>query len=319
MTMERIELRGTILAGLYEVGGPIGIGGTGVVFEATRRTDGASLVVKTLRPKFAHNADLCTRLRREAEVARTVFHPGIVPVFDQGVLDDGSPFIVLERIRGESLSRLLRRVGPLQVSEAAVIAMRVSAILHSVHQAGYVHRDIKPEHILFRATERGSLDVSLLDFGVCASDHAPAAEKAREKGRVYGTPTYVSPEQASGNPNVDGAADLYGLGVTMYETLTGRVPFRASDVTNLLRRIIREDAPPVCMLAPNADGTMDEIVAKLLHRNPARRFPSARALTRALVPLVIDRVAAERRLAAMLNIAKTASHGVETVQESVAA
>ena len=319
MLTERSELRGRVLSGAYRVGACIGVGGTGVVFEAERLRDGATVVVKTLRPKFAHNADLANRLRREGEVARVVHHAGIVPVLDHGVLYDGSPFLVLRRMYGESLQRLLRRVGPLPVSETALIAMRVASILHAVHQHGYVHRDIKPEHVILDRGRRGELLVSLLDFGVCAADTAPAEEKAREKGRVYGTPTYVSPEQASGNPYVTPAADLFGLGVTLYEALSGDVPFRASDVTNLLRRIIREDAPRVSLRAPQAHGTMDGVVARLLHRNPTERYPNARSLGRALQPLVIDRVAAERRLASALRVGAQTQEGVKTAHESVAA
>ncbi len=319
MSMERTELRGALLSGMYRVGGCIGVGGTGIVFEATRLRDGATLVIKTLRPKFAHNADLVARLKREAEVAQTVFHPGIVPVLDHGILSDGSPFLVLKRLYGESLSRLLRRVGPLPVSECAVIAMRVAAILHAVHQAGYVHRDIKPEHIILDRNRRGELEVALLDFGVCAAHTAPHDERERERGRVYGTPTYVSPEQASGNPDVSAGADLYGFGITLYEMLSGEVPFRASDVTNLLRRIIKEDAPRVSLRAHHAAGPMDDIVAKLLRRNPRERYPSARALSRALTPLVIDRVAAERRLAGALSVGTGTQDGKITVQESVVA
>jgi serine/threonine protein kinase len=136
---------------------------------------------------------------------------------------------------------------------------------------------------------------------------------------VYGTPTYVSPEQASGNPDVAAGADLYGLGVTVFELLTGEVPFRASDVTQLLRRIIKEDAPRVSLRAPHAVGAMDDIVAKLLQRDPQQRFPSARALGRALTPLVIDRVAAERRLANALHVGVATQDGKVTLQESVAA
>jgi serine/threonine-protein kinase len=291
---------------MYRVGGCIGVGGTGIVFEAQRERDGATLVVKTLRPKFAHNADLVTRLKREAEVAQTVFHPGIVPVLDHGLLSDGSPFLVLKRLYGESLSRLQRRLGPLPVSETAVITMRVASILHAVHQAGYVHRDVKPEHVILDRNRRGELEVALLDFGVCASVTAPRDERERERGRVYGTPTYVSPEQACGNPDVNAGADLFGLGVTVFELLSGEVPFRASDVTQLLR-------------AHHATGAMDEVVAKLLQRDPRARFPSARALTRALTPLVIDRIAAERRLANALQVGVGTQEGKITLQESVAA
>jgi serine/threonine-protein kinase len=169
-----------------------------------------------------------------------------------------------------------------------------------VHSRGYVHRDVKPEHILLDRNAGGTLDVTLLDFGVCASDYAPREERERESGRVYGTPTYVSPEQASGNPDVDARADVYALGVVMFECLVGRVPFSAKDVTALLRRIIREDAPRVGLILPEVSRELDAIVARCLSRDPGNRFPSTRALARALSSQVGDRIDTEHRVAARL-------------------
>ncbi len=316
---ERAELRGTVLGGRYEIGACIGIGGTGVVFEARRRDDGETVVVKTMRPVFACNADLNRRLRREAEIARVVPHPGVVPVLDQGVLEDGSSFIVMRHVRGECLARYLLRQGVLTEEETAAVAMRVAAILHAVHGHGYVHRDVKPEHILLDRTPGGTLDVSLLDFGVCAAETAPADERARERGRVFGTPTYVSPEQASGNPDVDGRADVFGLGVVMFEALTGRVPFSAPNVAALLRRVIREEAPRVGLCAPHVSREMDAVVARALAREPDARWPTARALGRALAPFAADRLAAERRLTRRLRVAGDSPDRAQTVNEVEAA
>lgn len=315
---ERSELRGELLDGRYRVGACIGVGGTGVVFEAQRVDDGAAVVVKTMRPVFAYNADLGRRLRREGEVARTVSHPGILPVHDEGVLSDGSPYLVLEHCRGESLSRYLLRHGVLTEAEVAVIVMRVAAILHTVHGYGYVHRDVKPEHILLDRNAAGGLEVTLIDFGVCAAQTAPSEERDRERGRVFGTPTYVSPEQASGDPDVDGRADVFGLGVVMFEALTGRVPFSASDVSSLLRRIIREEAPRVGLLAPHVSREMDAIVARSMSRVPDSRYPSARGLARALAPIAADRVAVEQRLVRMLRVAADDVDRAPTLTEDAA-
>ncbi len=299
---ERGELRGRILDGRYRIGNAIGNGGTGIVFEAERLATLERVVIKMLRPAHAGNPDLKARVRREVEVARRVFHPGIVPVIDHGTLYDGSPYLVMKQMRSESLSSFLRRCGPLSARQVSVIVARLASILHSVHRHGYVHRDIKPEHILLNQGGYGELDVHLLDFGVCAADTAPADERARERGRVYGTPSYASPEQASGNPFVDARADLFGVGVTMFEALTGKLPFQGVDVNAVLRRIIREDAPRVSTLAPRIDDEMSELVGKLLCRRPAGRHPSARALMRALEPWLHERIRTERALAAALRI-----------------
>lgn len=297
---ERKELRGTTLDQRYQLGDVLGIGGTAVVFAATRLSDGYSVVVKVLRPQFVESTDLCRRLRREAEVYRVVRHPGLVPVLDQGTLSDGSPYLVLERVRGECMQRLLRRVGTLPPDLVGAITMRVASILHAAHGHGYVHRDVKPEHILLDRDEDGSLRVRLLDFGVCAAATAPQDERDRESGRVFGTPSYVSPEQASGNPDVDARADVFGLGIVMYEALTGRLPFTASNVANLLRRIIREEPPRAMLHRPDLGRSFDQAIATAMARDPEDRFPSMRSLSRALTPLVADRANVDRRLAAIL-------------------
>ena len=316
---ERSELRGQILDGRYRLGNPIGAGGTGIVVEAERLATLESVVIKMLRPAHAGNPDLMSRMRREVEVARRVFHPGIVPVIDHGVLYDGSPYLVMKHMRSESLAAYMRRNGPLAGPQVSVIVARLASILHSVHRHGYVHRDIKPEHILLNRGGYGELDVHLIDFGVCAADSAPADERARERGRVYGTPSYASPEQASGNPYVDPRADLFGVGVTMFEALTGKLPFTGADVTAVLKRIIREDAPRAQRLCPHVDTRMDALLAKLMSRATAARPPSARALMRALDPWLSERIQTERALAATLHVAKTPSSIRPTARNEMAA
>jgi len=316
---DRNELRGQLLDGRYRIGNAIGSGGTGIVFEAERLATLEHVVVKMLRPGYATNPDLASRVRREVEVARRVFHPGIVPVIDHGSLEDGSPYVVMKHMRSESLASYVRRCGPLGPHEICVVMARLASILHSVHRHGYVHRDIKPEHILLNRGGYGELDVHVLDFGVCAAETAPADERARERGRVYGTPSYVSPEQASGNPFVDARADLFGVGITMFEALTGKLPFTGPDVTAVLRRIIQEDAPSVRLFSPHLHRDMEGLVAKLLSRSPASRHPSARALMRSLEPWLTDRVRTERALAATLRVDPETSSIRPTAQHEMVA
>jgi serine/threonine protein kinase len=311
---ERTELCGQTLDGRYRLLRRIGFGGTGVVFEATCTRSAERLAIKTLRPCFVNHIDLGARLRREVEVSRRVVHPGIVRFLDQGTLPDGSPYLVMPLLFGESLARLLTRVGPLPPREVAALASRVASILHSAHAAGYVHRDVKPEHILLSRCPKGDLKVHLLDFGVCSSALAPADERKREAGRVFGTPSYVSPEQAAGEVSIDGRADLFALGIVMFEALSGCVPFSASHVSKLLLRIIRDDAPRIADYVPNLDPGIDLIVSRLLARDPEQRMPSARALSRALLPYSGDRHAADLRLSALLHEGTLANDAVTTVQ-----
>lgn len=213
---------------------------------------------------------------------------------------DGSPYLVMPLLAGESLSRLLLRHQTLPVEGALLIATRVAAILHGAHCVGYVHRDVKPDHVLLDVGRRGELLVCLLDFGVCASTDAPLDEREREQGKVFGTPSYVSPEQAAGKADVDPRADLFSLGVLLFEALSGRPPFADASVSKLLLRIIREEAPRVSEVAPAIATPVDDLVARLLARDPEDRFPSARALSRALASHVGDRTRAEARLVALL-------------------
>jgi serine/threonine-protein kinase len=317
---ERSELRGKILDGRYRLGDVLGIGGTAVVFEAERLEDGEQVVVKVLRPTFVDNPDLVRRLRREHEVYRNVRHPGLVPILDEGTLTgfpgaDGSPYLVIERVYGECLQRLLRRTGTLSADLVGAITMRVASILHAAHGHGYVHRDVKPEHILMDRDENGYLRVRLLDFGVCASIRAPKDERDREVGRVFGTPSYVSPEQASGDPDVDARADVFGLGVVMFEALTGRMPFSGSNVANLLRRIIREDAPRAALIRQDLHHAFDSVVATALARDPEDRFPSMRSLSRALNPIVADRLSVDRRLLDLLRFESPRTAGLATAKD----
>jgi len=293
-------LRGQVLDGRYKIGRRIGLGGTGVVFEAQDLRDGDTLAIKTLRPCYLTHPDLSRRLRREAEVSRRVRHPGVVPVIDEGSLLDGSPYIVMPLMRGESLAHVLLRTQELPIDVVAAVMTRVAAILHSAHCVGYVHRDVKPEHVLFDVSQSGELLVYLLDFGVCSTRDAPPDERERERGKVFGTPSYVSPEQASGECDIDGRADLFSLGIVMFEALSGRLPFAGASVSKLLLRIIREDAPRLRDFVFNAPSSVDDVVARLLARDPEDRFPSARALARALAPLVGERSLAETRMSAML-------------------
>lgn len=299
-SQERSELCGQTLDGQYSVGARLGGGGTGIVFDGSCLMTCKPVALKMLRPHLIHQYDLAARLRRELEVSRRVLHPGVVRFFGEGTLSDGSPYLAMPRLQGVSLGRLLDRYGELPASVVLLLASRISSVLHSAHVAGYVHRDVKPEHIMLTQTARGELRVHLLDFGVCWSATADEAERRRESGRVFGTPHYVSPEQAAGEATIDGRADLFGLGVVMFEALTGSVPFSASSVTKLLVKIIREDAPRVSDLI-EVDAAVDCVVSQLLEREPERRMPTARALSRALLPFSRMRLDAERELLLLLS------------------
>ncbi|HEX6239777.1 MAG TPA: serine/threonine-protein kinase [Polyangiales bacterium] len=275
---QRRELWGALLDGRYRLGRPLGSGATGVVFSA-RDPAGRELAVKFLASAHAADPELARRLRQEARVSLDVRHPGVVECVDQGVLHDGSPYVVFERVRGLSLLSLLRRWRSLSVGEALVIAQRTARVLAAVHAAGYVHRDVKPEHIVL-CSDAPQLSVRLLDFGVCIGP-ASEPEAGRMRFGVYGTPGYASPEQAAADP-VDHRSDLYGLGATLYEALTGRTPFSGRNSAVILTRTLREDPAPLSRLRPDCPRAVEALVSQLLARDPAERPFNARVVAREL-------------------------------------
>jgi serine/threonine protein kinase len=295
----RKELWDRFLDGQYHLGRPLGRGGSAVVF-AARAADGRPVAVKMLLPREAHVRDLCERLRIEAAVPRAVHHPGLVACLGEGELYDGSPYVVFERVVGQSLLELVKSLGPLPSAEATVVFRGVARVLSAVHAAGYVHRDVKPEHILL-SEERGMLRVHLIDFGVCQPSAAWPGS-LREQGRVFGTPGYAAPEQILSEGRIDARADLYALGATMYQALTGQLPFGEGNAAVLMRRTLEQSPARVSRLCPAVPAALDTCVQRLLARSPDERPLNARVVERALTQAVdTDLARAEQRLLVALS------------------
>jgi serine/threonine protein kinase len=290
----RKELWDRILDGRYQLGRPLGRGGTAVVF-AARGADGQPVAIKMLLPREAHVRELCERLEVEAEVSLHVRHPGIVACLDRGRLYDGSPFVVFERLHGQSLLSLLKARGPLPSAEAIVIFRALARVLSAVHAAGYVHRDVKPEHILL-SEERGMLRVHLIDFGVC-QPRVGFAMAAREPGRVFGTPGYAAPEQILAEGRIDARADLFAFGASLYQTLSGLPPYGDGNVAVLMRRTLEDTPLRLSRLCPHITARLDDCMQRLLARNPDARPLNARVLERALMQTFdTDLARAEQRV-----------------------
>jgi len=294
------DLLGAVLDERYTVLSTLGRGGSGAVFEVERIADGERFALKMLQRDAASHPDLVRRLRREGQVGRSLRHPGIVHCLDEGTLEDGLPYLVMERLHGESLSHLLSRVGPLSVEQACAIGVRVAGILHTVHANGYVHRDVKSEHVWLSRSRSGALCVHLLDFGVCLAPDLGPDLVMREKGRVFGTPGYVSPEQARGDDLVDGRSDLFSLGVVLFEALTGERPFQGPNVAVMLRRVLEGRAPYVGALRRDVPPGLARCVARLLDPDPAARMTNARSTERALAAHLLHATHSEHALAALV-------------------
>jgi TolB-like protein/Tfp pilus assembly protein PilF len=242
----------------------IGRGAMGEVWLAEDTQLPRKVAVKLLAHHLAHEPDAIARLLREAQAAASVDHPAIVTVYEAGLADD-RPYIVMQRIEGETLEQRLRR-GPLAIAEAVEISRGIADALAEVHALGIVHRDLKPANIIL--SPRGP---KILDFGLAQLRDAP---QLTASGASMGTPLTMSPEQVRGHA-VDNRADLWALGVMLYEMLTGRSPFAAEHAAAVGMRILNEEPPPPSALRPEVGKELDAAVLKLLRKEPARRYARA--------------------------------------------
>lgn len=270
---------GRVLGGRYQIGAPLGMGGWGVVHEATQLDLGRRVAVKVLREADAAGADLA-RFEREARAAAALGHPNIVQVFDFQNVPGEPPFLVMEHLTGRSLAVELRAQPTLPAARVVAVARQILAALEAAHRAGIVHRDVKPENV-FLVRAPGVEDfVKLLDFGV-AKLTSDKATQLTATGALVGSPSTMAPEQILGLA-VDARTDVYAVGVTMYRALSGRMPFSAASLHELLVAIRDERPAPLGALVPGLDPRLEQIVARAMHKDPAGRFPSAEAMLSAL-------------------------------------
>ncbi len=218
-------LEGSVAAGQYRIVRRMGAGATGVIYEAVRIADGLPVALKLLRVAAAHDAVASDRLRREAEALGLSWHPNVVEVIDHGHLPDGTAYLVMELLPGESLAVRLRNRGRLPPRELLPIALQMCDALAAVHAAGVVHRDVKPSNILLavdRDDPTGAERVKLLDFGIARVEWEET--RITNTGGPLGTPGYMSPEQEGGETEIDGRSDLFALGAVLFECLVGEPP-----------------------------------------------------------------------------------------------
>jgi serine/threonine-protein kinase len=231
------------------------------------------VAIKRLAENLAANDEFKRRFLREARLAARLSHPNIVAVYDVGE-EAGRPFIVMQYVEGETLADLLRGRGRLEPEEAVALALQACAGLEAAHEAGLVHRDVKPQNLL--VTPGGA--VKIADFGIARSLDGTQLTQA---GTVLGTAAYLAPEQAAGE-TVTAAADVYALGAVLYELLTGRPPYVADSLAELVARQHEGTIAPVRELAPDVPGATEDAVMHALARDPEYRPSSAAALANEL-------------------------------------
>jgi serine/threonine-protein kinase len=280
-TCDRADMMG-IRIGNYTIVEKIGEGGMGTVYRAAHATLGRFAAVKMLSPAGSRDAEMVARLFNEARSATAIRHPGVIEVYDVGMLPDRTAYIIMELLEGESLAARLRRDGGMAHHQALAIVRAVCRTLHAAHELGIIHRDLKPENIfLVPDPEMATgVRVKLLDFGI-AKGAAPL-RGLTETGMVMGTPPYMSPEQCRGAAVIDCRADLYALGCVLYELLCGEPPFGGGSAGEVIAHHLYFRPKPPRVHDAHIPPALEALVLWLLQKNPDRRPATAAHVVAAL-------------------------------------
>ncbi|MGA5823362.1 serine/threonine-protein kinase [Kitasatospora sp. NPDC094028] len=275
-------MRDQLLGGRYRLLQQLGEGGMGQVWEALDETLGRNVAVKVislLAGDGSRGGEARARFLREARITAQLQHPNIVTIYDLGETGQGServPFLVMELVRGEDLGSMLRR-GAVTLADTARWGAQISDALGAAHAAGITHRDIKPSNVL--VTPSGA--VKVLDFGIAkAADPYATVDRLTQTGFIVGTPPYMAPEQARGFP--EPRTDLYALGCLLFEMITGRLPFQAPDTVGYITAHLTQEPPTPSSVSAGVPSVWDDLVLRLLAKDPGRRYPSATDLSVAL-------------------------------------
>ena len=265
---------GTVLGGRYEIQSLIGNGGVAEVYLGVDRLLRRSVALKVPHPSLAASGKFLARFKREARAAAALSHPGIVSILDIGVDPEG-PYLVLELVRGRTLADALWEEGAFPAERVAAIGVAVADALAYAHRQGIVHRDVKPGNIML--TSAGS--VKLLDLGIA---RAASWTPLPDTGDVRGTAEYLAPEQIRGAPT-DGRADVYSLGIVLYEMLAGRPPFTGDSPVSTAYMHLEQPVPPLHVFAPSTPPALQAVVMRSLEKDPDRRFRDASSVREELL------------------------------------
>jgi serine/threonine-protein kinase len=276
---------GDVVAGKYRIEELIGEGGMGAVYGATHTLTGKRVALKWMLPELAADQGAVQRFVREAQAAGRIDHPNVVDIYDVGE-HDGSTFLVMEYLHGETLTAAFKRGGleAQQIIQLLIPAMRGVA---AAHKTGVVHRDLKPDNVFLCRDADGSYrEPKVLDFGISkvSASEGQLNPRLTRTGAVMGTPYYMSPEQIRGSAEVDRRTDVYAFGVILYEALTGRVPFEADAYSALILEIATGTPKRLRELRPDLPKALEDVVLKAMAREPEQRYADVEALARALEP-----------------------------------
>ncbi len=273
---------GEVLLGRYEVEARVAEGGMAAVHRTLDRASGQHVALKVLYPYYSQNPVVCTRFLDEGRIQRYLDHPNIIDVYD--ILEQPKLAIIMEYIVGPTLDEYLNDHGPLNPHELLSLMLPVLSAVGFAHHKGVIHRDIKPSNILLKPTPSGMVP-KIMDFGVAKVERGRDLTAA---GTTVGTLHYMSPEQIVGSKDIDGRADIYSLGVTIYKLCTGEVPFNASTEFALMMAQVEARPTPPRTLRPELSERLEAIILRALAKQPAQRFQTVKELTSALLELRVD-------------------------------
>jgi eukaryotic-like serine/threonine-protein kinase len=289
---------GDVLAGKYRVDKILGVGGMGMVVAATHVELDQRVALKFMLPHAAASQQASERFLREARAVVRLRGEHVCRVLDVGRLDAGAPYIVMELLEGEDLSQLLERRAALPAGEAVDLLLQAMEGIAEAHVNGIVHRDLKPGNLFVTSDSDGSPLVKVLDFGISKSSVAGAATRT---GEMMGSPAYMAPEQMTSCKTVDARADVWALGVILYQVLTGALPFAGDTLPALCMSVIHEPAQPPLALRADVPAQVSAIVMRCLEKLPSARFADVGELASALAPFgSTDAATTARRVAKVL-------------------
>ncbi len=265
--------------GPYSILGFVAAGGMGEIYAARRTSSDGKLsrplALKVISAEYNNDWRVIERFKREARISQAIRSPHVPRVYEYGESDQGHVFLSMDLLIGEELFDLLHRKGHLNLDELANITLQILKGLSQIHTSGFVHRDIKPENIYLSQRSNGQTRVKILDFGIAKSVEEKSDPILSVAGQIFGTPQYLAPEQAV-NPDVDIRADIYSLGIVMYECASGSLPFDRDTAYALILAHQNEEVPP---LPSSIDHEFAEIIYKALAKNPEYRFQSAEEMS----------------------------------------
>jgi serine/threonine-protein kinase len=274
---------GDVLDGRYLLLRDLGHGAAGVIFEARHLYTGRFVAVKMIHPSHGQTStgELRARLQREARALASIQHAGVVDVLDGGVAPEGAPYVVMQMLNGRTLEGLIASRGRLPAIDTAALTLQLCDALDAVHRAGVIHRDVKPSNVIVVREPDGNERFKLVDFGIAQFD-SPGDEKITKVGAVLGTPAYMPPEQMLGHDRLDARADVYSVGVTMFECITGDLPFKGGATQAIAQALDGAPPPPLPTAGLDVPPALARVVDRARAKNPAERFASAPELANAI-------------------------------------